>query len=133
MGHDALVAVNQSPDEILTILRRLHGQKIAALQVLGINTLKSVSPLPEALVEETVTGLEVAGRTLRIVTAHYEITIDLQRTGKVVWLDTAEPYGLVPGSARPTVRLLLVGGAGLDLTEPARTKRITVTLAHKAE
>lgn len=127
------MAVYQSPDEVLAILRRLHGHEIAALQVLGINTLKSVSPLPEALVGETVTGSEVAGRTFRIVTAHYEVTIDLQRTGKVVWLDTAQPYGLVPGSARPTARLLLAGGIGFDLTEPAKTKRITVTLADRAE
>jgi hypothetical protein len=124
--------VVQPPDEILAILRRLHGQEIAALQVLGINTLKSVLPLPEALVGETVTGSEVAGRTFRLVTSDYEITVDLQRTGKVVWLDAAQPYRLVPGSARPTVRLLLAGGAGLDLTEPAKTKRITVSLANRA-
>lgn len=102
-----------------------------ALQVLGINTLKSVLPLPDALVGETVTGSEVAERTFRLVTADYEITVDLQRTGKVVWLDAAQPYRLVPGSARPTVRLLLAGGTGLDLTEPAKTKRITVTLANR--
>lgn len=124
--------VVQPPDEILAILRRLHGQEIAGLQVLGINTLKSVLPLPEALVGEPVTGSEVAGRTFRLVTADYEITVDLQRTGKVVWLDAAQPYRFVPGSARPTVRLLLADGTGVDLTEPAKTKRITMTLATRA-
>jgi hypothetical protein len=31
------------------------------------------------------------------------------------------------------VRLLLADGSGLDLTEPAKTKRITVTLAAAPE
>jgi hypothetical protein len=132
VGHDVLVAVEQSADEMLAILGRLHGQEIATLQVLGINTLNSVLPLPEALVGETVTGSDVAGRTFRLVTVNYEIAVDLQRTGKVAWVDAAQPYRSVPGSARPTVRLLLASGTGLDLREPAKTKRITVMLANRA-
>ena len=44
-----LMAAIQTPDEIQAILTRLEGEQIATLQVLGINSLKSSSPMPHAL------------------------------------------------------------------------------------
>lgn len=123
------MAAAQSPDEIQSILDRIRGRRVAGLQVLGINSLKSHTPLPDALVGETVTGSEVADRTFRLVTTQYEVAVDLQRTGNVIWLEKAEPYRLAAGVSRPTIRLLLEDGSGVDLTEPAKTKRITVTLS----
>ncbi len=123
------MASTQTTEEIRDMLSRLEGQEIVSLQVLGINSLKSFSPAPDAIVGEVVVGSDVQGRTFTIRTSRFQVAIDLQRTGRLVPLSGAEPYALAAGSSRPTVRLLLANGAGLDLIEPAKTKRITVTLS----
>ncbi|MEU4603492.1 hypothetical protein AB0F43_10980 [Kribbella sp. NPDC023972] len=122
------MATVQSEEEIRDLLTRLVGEKITGFQVLGINSLKSLAPPPDAVVGEVVSAIEVAGRILRLQTIAVTVTVDLQRVGKLVWLKAAEPFRHSPGVPMPTVRLLLEGGAGLDLTEPAKTKRITVAL-----
>lgn len=119
----------QTPDEIQSLLTQLEGQKIAALQVLGINSLKSMVPMPDALSGEAVESASVADRFVTVVTGAYKIVFDLQRTGKLVWRPEAVPYAKSTGSPRPTVRVVLANGQGLDLTEPAKTKRITVTIS----
>lgn len=126
------MAAVQTPDEIHSVLARVHGQAISRLQVLGINSLKSIDPLPDALVGATIIGSNVFERTFCVITDAFEVNIDLQRTGKIVWLDSAEPYQQSAGAARPTVRLVLQGGNGIDLTEPAKTKRITVSLSRRS-
>ena len=126
------MAAVQTPDEINSILARTHGQVIVGLQVLGINSLKSIDPQPQALVGDTIINSNVSERTFCLATEAFDITIDLQRTGRIVWLESAEPYQQVAGVMRPTVRIVLHGGAGIDLTEPAKTKRITVSLTRRA-
>lgn len=116
----------QTSDDISAILARLHWRTVSLLQVLGINSLKSVTPPLEDLVGEGIEGSDVDDRIVTLHTARYSVVFDLQRTGKVVWLHSAEPYRLAPG-AMPTVRLITDGGA-IDLTEPAKSKRITVVL-----
>lgn len=122
----------QTHDEIRDILARLEGEEIATLQVLGINSLKSLSPTPEAVAGDVIESTSVAGRLVVAMTSSHQIAFDLQRTGRLVWLSEAEPYVMAAGSSRPTVRLVLANGQGLDLTEPAKTRRITVNLATRA-
>lgn len=126
---DSCVASIQTSDEIQEVLTRLRGQEISALQVLGINSLKSMSPMPEALAGEVVESTSIKDRIVTLETPAHQVVIDLQRTGNLVRLTDAQPYAMAAGSSRPTVRLVLEGGQGLDLTEPAKTKRITVTLS----
>ncbi|UNZ18051.1 hypothetical protein [Streptomyces sp. 891-h] len=126
------MTTSQSPAEIMTLLERLTGQKIAALQVLGINSLKTFSPPPEALVGEAVTAVGTLDRSISIDTVSHVVTFDLQRTGRVVPLENAQAYTPVAGVSRPTVRLLMADGSGVDLSEPARTKRITVSIAARS-
>lgn len=119
----------QSAEQIQEHLDRLRGREIATFQVLGINSLKSLSPTPEDLIGEVIAESEVVERILTVRTTNLSITFDLQRTGRLVWLESAAPYRPTDGTSRPTVRLLLTDGSALDFTEPAKTKRITVTLA----
>lgn len=128
-GRLCLMAIIQTPEEIKTILARLEGQRIVNLQVLGVNSLKSFSPPLDALTDDAIEGYAVSDRLLTLTTTRHRVAFDLQRTGKLVWLPRAEPYSVAAGSVRPTVRLLLGDGQGLDLTEPAKTKRITVTVS----
>jgi hypothetical protein len=119
----------QSPREIDELLaRQLVGRSIRQLQVLGVNSLKTVSPHPDALVGEQVLSAHCEGRVVIISTAAYNIRLDLQRTGRVNRLNGADAWQVASGMPMPSVRLLLADGTGLDLTEPARTKRISVSL-----
>lgn len=128
VGDNLIMPPTQSAEQIQELLDRLRGREVAALQVLGINSLKSISPAPETLIGETVSGSDVTERIVTVHTTTISITFDLQRTGRLVWLESAEPYRSAGGTSRPTVRLLLADGAALDMTEPAKTKRIAVTL-----
>lgn len=129
MRQDALVAPVQTADEIASILERLHGKRITLLQVLGINSLKSLTPPVEALVGDVIEGSEVAECILTLRSSSHLVIFDLQRTGRVVWLSSAEPLRLGTGHM-PTVRLITDDGA-VDLTEPAKTKRITVVVSER--
>lgn len=126
------MAAIQTPDEIQSLLSQLEGQEIAALQVLGINSLKSMDPMPDALTGDVIKSTTLDDRHFTMCTTTHEVTFDLQRTGKLVWLKEAAPYVMSAGSSRPTVRVVLANGQGLDLTEPAKTKRITVAISTRA-
>jgi hypothetical protein len=121
----------QTADEIQAILNRTHGQVIDLLQVLGVNSLKTIDPPTDDLVGTTIRTSRVSGRSFCLVTEEFEVTVDLERTGKAVWLDATQPYQFSPGAPRPTVRLIFQGGSGIELTEPAKTKRITVRLSRR--
>ncbi len=69
-------------DEIQAILARLEGEEIVVLQVLGINSLKSFSPMPDALAGDTIESSAVSERHFTVTTTGHEMAIDLQRTGK---------------------------------------------------
>ena len=119
----------QSPRDIDDLLAgQLVGRSIRQLQVLGVNSLKTVTPPAEALVGEQVRRARCEERVIGISTTAYEIRIDLQRTGRVNWLESGNTWRMSSGVPVPSVRLLLDDGTGLDFTEPAKTKRITVTL-----
>lgn len=128
---DGLMALAQTADDIESTIERLYGRRITLLQVLGINSLKSLTPPADAVVGDTVEGIDVAARTLTLRTSRHLITFDLQRIGKVVWLSSSDPFRVGCGPM-PTVRLITDGGA-VDLIEPAKTKRITVVVNERSE
>lgn len=117
----------QTTEDIVLVLNRLVGESIAQLQVLGVNSLKSVIPSPADLSGRTITTVSAADRTLTIEIGDLKALIDLQRTGRLQWLGRAEPARIGLPSM-PTLRLILESGAGLDFSEPAKTKRISVTI-----
>jgi len=119
----------QSPRDIDDLLAgQVVGRSIRQLQVLGVNSLKTVTPPADVLVGEQVHSARCEERVIGISTTAYEIRIDLQRTGRVTWLKSADSWLMSSGVPLPSARLLLDDGSGLDFTEPAKTKRITVTL-----
>lgn len=117
----------QPTEVLLDLLNRLVGDEVAELQVTGVNSLKSVTPSPSDLVGLEVTRVAVAERIVTIEMETYTATVDLQRVGRLKWLDVAE-RAQVGRAALPTLRLLLRSGAGLDFSEPGKTKRISVTI-----
>lgn len=123
----AYMAALQSKNEILALLQRLVGQSVKEFQVFGTNSLKSVLPTPRDLLGSRITSVSADGRVLTITLGGISAAVDLQRTGRLVWLEAAAP-ARVGQPSLPTVRLILDSGSGMDFIEPAKTKRITVTL-----
>jgi hypothetical protein len=117
----------QTTDELLQVLDRLVGESVAQFQVLGVNSLKSVVPSPSDLVGSKVLSVSAAERHLTLEIGPFTASVDLQRTGRLQWLDAAEPAQIGHPSL-PTIRLILESGAGLDFSEPAKTKRISVKI-----
>lgn len=118
----------QSRQEISDILDRVIGRTVAEFQVFGINSLKSVSPAPADVVGSRIDAASVEDRILELRTLDHVVRIDLQRTGRLIWSGRASA-GAAGIGARPTVRLALDDGQGVDFTEPAKTKRITVRIS----
>ena len=67
------------------------------MQVLGVNSLKTVSPSAAELVGENVRSARCEERVIAISTTAYEIRVDLQRTGRVTWLENADAWQLSSG------------------------------------
>jgi hypothetical protein len=121
------MAINQSADSFLEILNRVVGERVAELQVMGVNSLKSVAPPPSDLAGLEITGVGLEACVITIDMGSHHATIDLQRAGRLHWLARAERAKIgLPNL--PTIRLLLHSGAGLDFREPAKTKRIAITI-----
>ena len=114
------------PDQVL--LERLVGASVRALQVIGINTLKTVEPPPDAVVGRTVVAVRAYGRQVAISTDQHHLLIDLARTGQITPLEVAGLWRPGDRGAAPTIRLLVDDGSGLDFAEPAKTKRITLSI-----
>jgi hypothetical protein len=56
----------QSAEQIQGLLERLTGREIAGIQVLGINSLKSLLPMPEAITGGVVTVAEIGVASWRV-------------------------------------------------------------------
>lgn len=122
------MAEHQSTQEILSILQQIVGELVRQVQILGANSLKSVTPTPQDFVGFKITSVQAVERSVRIDLDHLSATFDLQRTGRLVWLDSAGPAQFGQ-SGLPTVRILFESGSAVDFVEPAKTKRISVTLS----
>ena len=125
----AAVPSVQSPREIDELLAgHLAAGQSDSSKFLGSTHSKPVTPRPDVLVGAEVRSARCEGRIITISTAAHEVRIDLQRTGRVVLLSDADAWQPSSRAPLPSVRLLLDDGTGLDLTEPAKTKRISVSL-----
>lgn len=78
---------------------------------------------------EVVTRGDGRSAPFAIRTTCDTVSCGLQRVGRLVWREErTEPYQLCHGRSPRTLLSVLVDGALLDLTEPAKAKRITVAL-----
>jgi len=106
------------------------GKDLAGLYVYGINSLKTVDPpLSQVAIDKTVDlSIDEEARSLKVVLERHTFAIDLARTGTAVLLSAALPWSPSDGTAMPTIRFIFSDGSGMDLREPAKTKRITITI-----
>jgi hypothetical protein len=109
----------------------IDGKTIAFVQVCGINSLKTVDPPLPALAGDVVVDLvtDEQARSLHVVLGNHVLILDLARTGTATTLQSATTWSPTDGQPMPTVRIGFTDHTGLDLKEPAKTKRITLTIA----
>ena len=86
ISENSNVPAIHTDDEIRGALVRLEGEEIATLQVLGINSLKSISRTPEAEAGNVIESTSVAGSSDVAMTSSHQIGFNLQRPGRLVWL-----------------------------------------------
>lgn len=125
-------------ERVVAALRTsIVGEEILALEIHAINALKTVEPTPAILTGQTIVDVSIdADGRLCLLCREAELIVDLARTGGVEASAALGPWRPRAGRTPPTGRLLLVNGAGVDFTEPARTKRITfsvVRCSHPAD
>ncbi|QCR42460.1 hypothetical protein C1N91_01755 [Curtobacterium sp. SGAir0471] len=118
----------QAGPQLETFLLGTVGKTVSAVQVLAPNALKSVVPL-SVLASATIETFDLgAGRTFTLHAGEYLLKVDLQRTGRVMSLPSAQAWSHASPGGRPTARLQFTDGSAIDLSEPGRTKRITLEL-----
>lgn len=108
----------------------VSGKRIASMQVLGINSLKSLQPSPESMTGQMITDLNLdeSTRKIELVLEQYIILVEMARTGIVVALKKSLAWQASEKSPMPTARILFSDGSALDFKEPAKTKRISFTI-----
>lgn len=122
-----------TPPDAQALLTQLAGKQVAALQIYGVNSLKTLDPSLADLTEDVIVGVQPGGdgRCLDLILDRHVVEVDLARTGVAVFLPSAQPWTPSGRSQPPTGRLILTDGSGVDFKEPARTKRITFSVRRR--
>jgi hypothetical protein len=103
--------------------REQVGRTLRALEVYGINSLKTQEPPLSSLAAIEFSG----GTVLTLKAGGRDVIVDLQRVAIAEAHPELDSWRFGQGP-QPTVRLLFSDGSGLDLKEPSKTKRISVRL-----
>jgi hypothetical protein len=106
------------------------GKKVASIQVLGINSLKTLQPPLESVNGQAMADLVIdeSVRKIDVVLERYVIVVDMARTGTVVAIQRAAAWQPSDKGPMPTARILFSDGSALDFKEPAKTKRVHFTV-----
>lgn len=125
--NDGPVALITDPARVTAELEaKVVGREIAALEVLAINALKTVSPGLDELIGDEVRSASFNGAgQLEIECRRHTIEVDLARTGVIEHSPRLTFWRPAGTRTPPTGRLLLRDGSGVDFKEPPPTKRIT--------
>lgn len=108
------------------MMRPFAGETVRFVQVLGMNTLKTLNPSLEEASGEEIRDLSVQSESqLTIQLESLLLYINLERVGVVKMASSSELWTFGQG-AMPTLRIVLDSGEGFDFREPSKTKRITL-------
>jgi hypothetical protein len=112
---------------------RVVDKKIRSVHVYGVNSLKTLDPPLDELVGDQVVDFVAQDdvRRVELVCRNYIVAIDLARTGRLIVLSDAGTWRPGSGSPMPTGRVIFDDGTGIDLKEPAKTKRITFAVRRR--
>jgi formamidopyrimidine-DNA glycosylase len=113
----------QALTEILD--RRLRGRRIAAVVISSVAALKTYDPPISALTGLEVSGVSRRGKFLDFEAPPLHLVIHLSRGGWIRWRDATEDRRLAQRGPL-AARVRLEDGAGLDITEHGKEKRLAM-------
>lgn len=108
---------------------RLKDRVIDRLDVPAVYPLKSYDPPASALDGKTITAVTRRGKFLDIVAEDLHLVVHLSLAGWVRWREKA-PGERVSRRSPIAARLILEGGAGLDITEAGTRKALAIHVVH---
>ncbi|CAM3396645.1 Fpg/Nei family DNA glycosylase [Occultella aeris] len=120
------------------LTERTVGRKVAAVHVLGIQTLKTFSPAPDALAGGTVAEVARRGKWLDLRVedlpdGDLHLVFHLARAGWLRWHEKL-PGGVSRSPKSPVaLRVDLDDGSGFSLTEAGTRKRLAVYVVASPE
>ncbi len=114
--------------EALTIglSHRMAGRQIDRCRLTSFSALKTVNPPLEGLVGRTVAGVERRGKFVCIDTGGLWLVVHLALGGWVRWYDPLPSTAIKPGRSPIALRMGLDDGAGFDVTEMGKEKRLAL-------
>ena len=104
------------------------GQVVERVDVTSLSALKTFDPPVSALVGRALTGTGRRGKFLLVQTEGPWLVLHLARSGWLRWRDPLPAGPARPGKGPLALRVRLDSGAGFDVTEAAKEKRLAVHL-----
>lgn len=102
------------------------GQVVERVDVTSLSALKTFDPPVSALVGRPLTGTGRRGKFLLLQTEGPWLVLHLARSGWLRWRDPLPPGPARPGKGPLALRVRFESGAGFDVTEAAKEKRLAV-------
>lgn len=102
------------------------GQVVERVDVTSLSALKTFDPPVSALVGRPLTGTGRRGKFLLLQTEGPWLVLHLARSGWLRWRDPLPPGPARPGKGPLALRVRFASGAGFDVTEAAKEKRLAV-------
>ncbi|HZD64577.1 MAG TPA: DNA-formamidopyrimidine glycosylase family protein [Acidimicrobiales bacterium] len=115
---------------------RLVGRELATVELAAVHALKTVDPPLSALVGRTVAGVTRRGKFLCVGTAPTPpvwLVVHLARGGWVRWREELRETPVRARRGPLALRVGLVGGGGVEVTEAGTEKRLALWVVHRPE
>lgn len=120
--------------EVEILCRRLHercaGQTIERAELASLSALKTFDPPLSALSGATFVGCHRRGKYVCFDLADSWLVVNLARSGWVKWRASFQKAPPKLGRGPLALRVRLVGGGGLDVTEMATERRLAIWIVH---
>jgi formamidopyrimidine-DNA glycosylase len=106
--------------------RRMTGRRIDRCRLTSFSALKTVAPPLDDLEGRTVRGVERRGKFVCVGTDGPWLVVHLALGGWIRWFEALPSTALKPGRSPIALRVGLDDGAGFDVTEMGKEKRLAL-------
>jgi len=106
--------------------RRMAGRRIDRCRLTSFSALKTVAPPLDDLEGRTVRGVERRGKFVCVGTDGPWLVVHLALGGWIRWFEALPTTALKPGRSPIALRVGLDDGAGFDVTEMGKEKRLAL-------
>lgn len=113
--------------------RRMAGRRIDRCRLTSFAALKTVAPPLDDLVGRTVSGVHRRGKFVCIDADGLWLVVHLALGGWIRWFETLPATAIKPGRSPIALRVGLDDGAGFDVTEMGKEKRLALWLVATPE